>query len=915
MPSRFKSKLTQNSFVYKLLDKISNLLSLPNSPYYFPEYTLHDERHISTVLEYADKLIPEDVFERMSQKAIEVLIGATALHDLGMYITQDGLSSLVIGKYKDELMKHLDRKTWNEEWEEFIHKARRFSDSDLFRLFGNIDPIENLSERSIPTQILLCGEFIRKNHARLAQHIAVHGFPGNTDIDVFEDCGIPNQLKEIIGLIARSHGMRSLREAEIFIKRMAMPIPIDVPKFYLSAILQIADTLDVGSKRAPKEMEERNRFSSPESSRHFRLNQAFNEPEFDLPTGWVNLHALPKCSETFVGAESLLAKIQKELDTNMAILTEKYSDRYKFTIQRVGSNLLDEDKVEAIATGYLARGASLGVNPGITKLLVGPLYNENPFFGVRELVSNAIDACRLRKMKEGTEGHIIVKIDLQNKTFTISDNGIGMNEDVLCNYYLVSGSSYRSSDAWRENSLGNDGKTNIMRSGRFGIGALGGFLLGDKIDITTRYVEDESAYVFSYTKEPHLLNIERMKKDKHGNSIEIGTTITISLNDDSWRRFKNTKDKSRWIWYHFSEPKVTYFLNGATMKPSVFVVPEKGLEKDGWFDIESVLFPNLKLNFTMNKQNIVCIINGIRIDRISNSNKRNSINDLNGYSMAIKERGLDVPSPIVSINDYNNDDELGINLNRTAIARFPEEDVVIRETYKYYLAQLLSLPHEGYLKIASLSQESSSCYFRQVFAVNDYGFTLCRPTFLRHAQQPSVMFVYHRLSKVNADMMRGKATAFLPFEYPDSISLGDEEIIKRGFLTKRCKKYWYMPKDERAFEEKIVANARYDLHVFRNAANNRNEHGVKAYQVSHKGVKRSKPPMRIGHEVPLILEYIPKKPCEDEQNIMIKVLTEYLPFEANGGWIPFKMEERREKYEKAFRELGKYMKMSCVELP
>lgn len=73
----------------------------------------------------------------------------------------------------------------------------------------------------------------------------------------------------------------------------------------------------------------------------------------------------------------------------------------------------------------------------------------------------------------------------------------------------------------------------------------------------------------------------------------------------------------------------------------------------------------------------------------------------------------------------------------------------------------------------------------------------------------------------------------------------------------------------------------------------------------------------------LIMEYLPTPLRPDENNIMLKLLEEYLPREAvvtpdgpyagevnggNGGWIPYDMEKRKRLYPKAFRELARYMK-------
>ena len=78
----------------------------------------------------------------------------------------------------------------------------------------------------------------------------------------------------------------------------------------------------------------------------------------------------------------------------------------------------------------------------LLKLMINSVYSEKEVF-VRELVSNASDACdKLRYLATTKEKllqsdpdlKIQIEIDKKENLITISDNGIGMNEDELsCN--------------------------------------------------------------------------------------------------------------------------------------------------------------------------------------------------------------------------------------------------------------------------------------------------------------------------------------------------------------------------------------------------------------------------------------------------------------------------------------------------
>ncbi|WP_290101944.1 hypothetical protein, partial [Parabacteroides goldsteinii] len=72
----------------------------------------------------------------------------------------------------------------------------------------------------------------------------------------------------------------------------------------------------------------------------------------------------------------------------------------------------------------------------------------------------------------------------------------------------------------------DNNKTVTIRSGRFGIGALATFLLGDISTVITRHIADEDklGYSFSYDiKSSRPLDVMRVE------NVEPGTEITIPL--------------------------------------------------------------------------------------------------------------------------------------------------------------------------------------------------------------------------------------------------------------------------------------------------------------------------------------------------------------------------------------------------
>lgn len=88
----------------------------------------------------------------------------------------------------------------------------------------------------------------------------------------------------------------------------------------------------------------------------------------------------------------------------------------------------------------------------IIDLLMGTKLYGKPEVALRELLQNSIDACLLRqKLSElwGIEYTPKVKVSLYTKNnvdyLQVSDNGVGMNQHIIDNYYTNIGCSYYSS--------------------------------------------------------------------------------------------------------------------------------------------------------------------------------------------------------------------------------------------------------------------------------------------------------------------------------------------------------------------------------------------------------------------------------------------------------------------------------------
>ncbi|MYD98550.1 MAG: hypothetical protein F4X98_14370 [Gammaproteobacteria bacterium] len=110
----------------------------------------------------------------------------------------------------------------------------------------------------------------------------------------------------------------------------------------------------------------------------------------------------------------------------------------------------------------------------ILNLLTGDRFYSNPSAALREAVLNAIDAINRRKAElDDIIPKIRVDFDASNLTVTVSDNGVGMNKDVVTQLFVKVGASAASAEAKKQSV------------GEFGIGVISYFMAADTFALQT----------------------------------------------------------------------------------------------------------------------------------------------------------------------------------------------------------------------------------------------------------------------------------------------------------------------------------------------------------------------------------------------------------------------------------------------
>ena len=176
-------------------------------------------------------------------------------------------------------------------------------------------------------------------------------------------------------------------------------------------------------------------------------------------------------------------------------------------------------------------------------LVTHSLYS-NPDIFLRELISNASDACdKLRfeginhpeYYENDPDLHVRVSFDEANQTLTISDNGIGLTEQEAIDHL---GTIAKSGTKDFMSKLTGDQKSDAQLIGQFGVGYYSGFIVADKITVESRRAgmgaDQAVRWVSAGTGE---FEVEQIHKDSRG------TDIILHLREDALDYLQSHKVK------------------------------------------------------------------------------------------------------------------------------------------------------------------------------------------------------------------------------------------------------------------------------------------------------------------------------------------------------------------------------------
>lgn len=433
----------------------------------FPFYTLHDEVHICNVMRLMAELLGDKI-SLLTRDEAALLIMAACCHDIGMSYNESEKKELL--NNKDAVRLYLDK-----------------NPSEYMKAYA-----KGGAEPELTDEIKM--NFFRSiHHKRSSELLQKKEWPralrGRID-------------REDLIRVCRSHGEE--------VRKLADMDPVhSLDRRFCAILLRLADILDFDDSRAPQAIYEYNEFDGRTS-----YSEQFSEKEWDkhLSSSGFRFESAEDRSYPYpldYTAECHSIKIEQKIKSYLDWVDQELIDCSRILRRFAGrwNDFILPAKVERniLSEGYLSGQYHITLDQDqVMELFVGENLYSDPAVFVRELIQNAIDAVRTRKQLDHSlpsdwTGQINIRTWSERgyHWFRIEDNGIGMTEDIIRNYFLKVGRSYYNSDEFRQEKHRCKADPDYTPVSRFGIGILSCFM-GDKkanqVEVSTKHFSENGIY-------------------------------------------------------------------------------------------------------------------------------------------------------------------------------------------------------------------------------------------------------------------------------------------------------------------------------------------------------------------------------------------------------------------------------------
>ncbi|WP_339013163.1 molecular chaperone HtpG [Fusobacterium animalis] len=366
----------------------------------------------------------------------------------------------------------------------------------------------------------------------------------------------------------------------------------------------------------------------------------------------------------------------------------------------------------------------------LLNLMINSIYTNKEIF-LRELISNANDAIDKLKFQSLTDTDILkgddkfridISVDKDNRTLTISDNGIGMTyEEVDDNIGTIA----KSGSKLFKEQLEEAKKGDIDIIGQFGVGFYSGFIVADKITLETKSPYSENGVKWISSGDGNYEIEEIAKQDR-------GTKITLHLKDgdeyneflEDWKIKELVKKYSNYIRYEI------YFGNEVinSTKP-IWKKDKKELKDEDYNEFykatfhdwnDPLLHINLKVQGNIEYNALLFIPKKLPFDYYTKNFKRGL--QLYTKNVFIMEKCEDlIPEYFNFISGLVDCDSLSLNISREILQQNAELQVISKNLEKKIISELekiLKNDREKYIEFWKEFGRSIKAGVQDMFGMN-----------------------------------------------------------------------------------------------------------------------------------------------------------------------------------------------------
>ncbi|WP_294729304.1 molecular chaperone HtpG [uncultured Fusobacterium sp.] len=366
----------------------------------------------------------------------------------------------------------------------------------------------------------------------------------------------------------------------------------------------------------------------------------------------------------------------------------------------------------------------------LLNLMIHSIYTNKEIF-LRELISNANDAIDKLKFKSLTDTDILkgddkfridISVDKDNRTLTVSDNGIGMTyEEVDDNIGTIA----KSGSKLFKEQLEEAKKGEIDIIGQFGVGFYSGFIVADKITLETKSPYSKNGVKWVSSGDGNYEIEEISKQDR-------GTKITLHLKDgdeyneflEDWKIKELVKKYSNYIRYEI------YFGNEVinSTKP-IWKKDKKELKDEDYNEFykatfhdwnDPLLHINLKVQGNIEYDALLFIPKKLPFDYYTKNFKRGL--QLYTKNVYIMEKCEDlIPEYFNFISGLVDCDSLSLNISREILQQNAELQVISKNLEKKIISELekiLKNDREKYIEFWKEFGRSIKAGVQDMFGMN-----------------------------------------------------------------------------------------------------------------------------------------------------------------------------------------------------